>query len=678
MHPPAPLPAALVPAPRWTAWFDRHGERVVWGMIALYVAVFSAVCLVKYRYYLYADFDLAIFTQATHQILHGSFFSSIRGMYWLGDHSSLILFLLAPLQAVLPGPLTLLFVQTVSLALGALAAWRLARHELPGGVVPVVFAALYLLHPAIGYTNLFEFHPETLSTSALLFTFLFLRTGSRWPMAACAVLALLCREDVALPVLMMGLYVLTLRRERRFGDAALLVGLAVISLVLSFAILKPLFSDGSLDYGVMYRHLGATPALRVFNVLTHPVEIAAAFFSTPGDPAGSAIKRMYHLHMLAPLLFLPLLSPRTLLIALPVLAEHLLSWRTPQHSIVFQYTALVTPILVAAAVMGTKNLANWAAGAGSASPTLVPGVAAVALAVSIGCSFVFGPLWGAQMLMPVKPFEHNRPDAEARTLKPLNDRMVARVPRFGGSVASFKYLSRLSTRARVHSAHHVVSGRYTFSARRYPVPDSVVALLAEMSDPGMLAYQGPASGDSLRELLRLNRLRPVDVAGDLVLFLQEARDTVELLTLDPPPPGSPRQWVIDGMIAGAGFDSVTADVAPGGEVEFRTWWRRLAEAKGLYLMDLVLLDARDSPQYRRTRPLGYGICPANHWPMDQLVCEVGRLLIPLDTPPGEYTLGFAMRKRDGITREGPISAATDGQGFVRLGTVRVLATQGTD
>jgi uncharacterized membrane protein len=692
-RPPAPAgpPGASIPPPPWAEWFDRHGRDVVWGMIAAYVAVFFTVCVVKYRYYLYTDFDLAIFTQAAHGILGGSFFSSIRGMNWLGDHSSLILFLLAPLQALLPGPLTLLFVQSLALALGAFAAWRLARHELGRGPAPVAFAALYLLYPAIGYTNLFEFHPEALATSALLFAFSYLRTGSRRPMAIAAALALLCREDVALPVMMMALYALTLRRERgsaRFADAAWLAGLAVASLVVSFGVLKPMFSDGSLDYGIMYRHLGQTPGMRVFNVLTHPVEIAAAFFSTPDDPAGSVIKRMYHVHLLVPLLFLPLLSPRTLVIALPVLAEHLLSWRTPQHTIVFQYTALVSPIYVAAAVMGTRNLAALAAraAASAASPpipaapqgALVPAVAGAALVVSLGCSFLFGPLWGARLLMPIEPFEMNRPDTGALTLKPYHDRMLAKVPERGGLVASFKFLPRLATRARVHSAHHVVGGRYTFSARPYPVPSDVVALIAEMSDPGVLAYHGPESGELLRELRTLNRLRPAAVAGDLVLFVQDASDTVETVAMNTRPPGVARDLNVAGMIALAGVDTVTATVRPGGEVEFRTWWRRLGEAKALYFMDLALFDAKDSLRYRRTRPLGYGLYPTNHWPSDRLVQETGRLLIPIDTPAGDYALGFHMRWRDGLTREGPVSESPSDSGFVRLGTVRVLARQGPD
>src|SRR6185295_17342268 len=96
-------------------------------LIAAYALTFSWVCVTKYRFYLYRDFDLAIFTQATHGLLHGSLVSSIRGMNWLGDHSSLVLFLVLPIYAIAQHTATLLVLQSVALALGAIPVFRIAR-----------------------------------------------------------------------------------------------------------------------------------------------------------------------------------------------------------------------------------------------------------------------------------------------------------------------------------------------------------------------------------------------------------------------------------------------------------------------------------------------------------------------------------------------------------------------
>jgi len=698
-------------------WLERYGLHVVWGMVVLYVAGYFSVCVTKFRYYLYTDFDLALFTQAAHQILRGSLWNSIRGMNWIGDHSSLVLFLVAPSQAIWPGPLSMLFVQTAALALGGVAAWRLARHEGLAEPAPVLFAAVYLLHPAIGYTNLFEFHPEVLSTSALLFVFLALRTGGRGSLVAWALLALLGKEDVALPVFMMGLYALTLRRPGTRGDAALLVGLATASLVLSFAWLKPAFNQGDVDYGEMYRHLGNSTGQRVVHVLTQPAEILAALVSAPGDPTASAIKWTYYLHMLGPLLFLPLASPLVLLIAGPTLAEHMLSNRSPQHSIVFQYTAYVTPILFAAAILGAKQVEAWletrvkpggqllarahaarsaaAKRARAESPwqtaapfdappvAALPGpgpaavVAGTAMVVAMACQAAFGPFGVDQARMPVQPFERTRPDARERTDRPIRDRLAARVPPEGGVVASFQFMPSLSTRPIVHSAHHVIRGRFTYSKRLFPIPTGVVAFLADMSHPTLVPFEGPTSANRMSELFRKNGLRPVEAIGDHLLFLTDARDTVELVTARPPAPTVPQEWTVDGQLQCAGFDSVGAKLAAGEELRFRTHWRRVGAAQKLYLMDLMLVDPEGNLRAHHVRPLGYCVSPVSSWPEGEVVCEQGRWVLSLDTPPGDYVLAIALRPRDGKTREAEAPNSAADPRLVPIGFVTVTAPGAT-
>ena len=138
------------------------------ALATLHAAIYSWICIEKYRYYLYDDFDFAIFAHAMERMLSGSLYNSVRGMAWLGDHSSLVLFLIAPIYAVFHHPATLLVIQSAALGFGALPVFAIARHELRDDWTALGCAALYLLHPAIGFTNVFEFHPETLATPALL------------------------------------------------------------------------------------------------------------------------------------------------------------------------------------------------------------------------------------------------------------------------------------------------------------------------------------------------------------------------------------------------------------------------------------------------------------------------------------------------------------------------------
>jgi uncharacterized membrane protein len=628
-------------------------------MMAAYAAVFSLVCVVKYRYYLYQDFDLAIFAQAVDGILSGSTFTSIRGMNWLGDHASLILFLVAPLYAVVRHPLTLLILQTGVLALGALPVYLLARRELGDLRLAITFAALYLLYPALGYLNLFEFHPESLATTTLLFAFYFLRAGRAGPMFLFAGLSLLAREDVALVVAAMGLYALRIPHPRRVAVALGLGALAGASLVLSFAVLRPAFQAGEAAYGRMYLRWGGSMGEVMKNLVLHPLEAAGAFFSTPGDAIDTTIKREYYLQLLAPLSLLPLLSPLTLFIAMPVLAEHFLSGRMEQHMVFFQYTALVTPFLLAAAVLGMRNLLAWRARRrerrGSsrgreetlrlpASGALVPGVL---LLIGLAGSALFGPLSGSTVAQIVKPALPIWPSAYERTLVRYRDRMVARVGREDGVVAGFEFLSRFTRSRNAHSAHHVLRGLYTYSRRPYPVPRDVTAFLADMGNGRLLGYMDAQTHLRLAEMVRLNRLRPVDVADGLVLLAREPRESLELIGVMPPEADAPRRIVFDGQLACVGGAPASGTARRGGVFEFVTEWQRVAPVDRLFMLQLELADATGAAVHGTLHALGYGFFPAHAWPDGARVRERSRLVVPEDLRPGTYTLTLRLRWRAG-------------------------------
>ena len=635
--PPAPTAGSADPP-------SRRAILALASLTAAYALVFGTIVSVKFRYYLYSDFDLAIFAQATDQAFRGTLFNSIRGMNWLGDHVSLILFAIAPLYAVFRHPMTLLLVQSVALALGAIPVFALARRELGHEGIALAFAALYLLHPAVGYTNLFEFHPEVLATSTLLATFWAISAGRLGPTILFAGLSLACREDVALVVAMLGLVSLLPGRPRRF--ALPLLALAATSIVLSFAVIRPAFSSGAAEYGRMYESWGATLGKVALNVLKDPLRAIDAFVSTPGNPLDTLLKRLYWPHMLGPLLFLPLLSPSTLIIALPVLAEHFLSSRSQQHWMQYQYTALVTPVLVASAVRGLRNLMRRGARAPAvAAPRemsgparrLGIGVACTALLASLVCNLLYGPLlYQRWVRVPGTP-QRNWPSTHDRTRRDFRDRAAARVPREGGVVAGFEFLARFASRRDVHSIHHIYTGYYTYSSRPYPVPTGIAALLADVGDPG---YVIPETPRRLRDLVARNDLRPVEAAGDLLLFLRAATDTVELVRVGAPPPPTVRSVTYDQQLALSGFSLPESSVAVSGLLTVETQWRRVAETDREFITQLLLQEAGGSVVFSLLRHLGYLVYPVAAWPADTPVREIYRMVIPASVHPGVYTLGL--------------------------------------
>lgn len=642
--------------------------------MAAYVAFYGWLCWDKWRYFLYRDFDLAIFAQALNQLLAGSLHGSIRGIAWPGDHSSLVLFLIAPLYAVARSPLTLLAFQTVVLALGAVAVNRLAARTLKAPFAGVAFAAAYLSFPALGYLNLFEFHPEAIATTALLFALE--RIEADRPRAALlfSALALSCREDVAFVVLGMALVGLA-RQPRPWRFAAALSGLAVFSLVLSFGVLRPLFNQGQAAYGDMYGGWGATPIAAARALISDPVAAMQAWFSTPGDPFDSSLKRAFHVHLLMPVLFLPLASPFASLPLLPVVGEHLWSSRTPQHTIAYQYTALMIPFVFLAAIRGMRNLVD-----GLRLPSVGRTVAFAAVVAASLCSTIaFGPLADVSLFRSIAPREPPRPLWADRAQRPHREMMLDRVPGSGGVVAGFEFLSRLTRRDGVHSLHHVLSGTYTYSARSYPEPGDVSALIADFGDAQSLAYLTAEGSARLRSLCARNGLRPAMAADDLVLFLRAPNDTVELVSPAFGEPREPFRTTFDGRIAYLGCDPVAGTVRAGDLLALRTFWRREPAADSApmhaYRLQLGLFDPRGGLWYERFHDLGYGLYPPAIWPTAAPMTEPYRLTVPRELPPGHYLVAARVYSRhtwrDQVLATAVDSAGRTADGQLLLGEIEV-------
>lgn len=664
------LPATPAPSP--AGFFDRHATALVLGLAAGHAALYSTLCAHKYRHYLYTDFDFAIFAQATDQLLRGSLFDSIRGMPWLGDHSSLILFLVAPFYALLRHPVALLVVQSVALALGALPAAWLARRESGSAAAAVGFAALYLLYPAVGYANLFEFHPETLATPLLLLAFHDLRARRPGRMTLAAGLALLAREDVALVVLGMAFYALATVGGRRRRDAVVLAVMAVASLLVTFAVLRPLLGIGQAEYGRMYGTWGATPGAALAKLAREPLHALASLFGTPGDTLDTRLKREYFVHLMAPLSFLPLLAPGAALIASPVVLEHLLSSRLAQHTIVFQYTALVAPFLVASAALGYGALVRRVA-RGARAQALAARLVVPLLVVSLACNALFGPLLGSGRLQGMARPEALAPSEYDRTLEPWRDALVARIPDRGGVVAGMEFLARFTDRAEVHALHHLIGGRYTYSTLAYPVPLGVAAVLADLGSGGLFHLVDAGTSARWRELQRRNHLRPVDAADDVVLFLRDAPDSIELCAPGPCLRERARRVVYDGELAFLGAE-MGGPAAPGERVTFRTCWRRIAPADRFFLTEFVVVDTASRPVLQLWRYLGYTLHPVAGWPADTTMRETYRLALPHGLAPGGYYVGMRLWGRGARQAicEADDPAVRANEGFVSLGRFEVL------
>ncbi|HSL63668.1 MAG TPA: DUF2079 domain-containing protein, partial [Gaiellaceae bacterium] len=265
----------------------------------MWAGVFSTLAVLRHRSFETGRFDLGNMTQAVWSTAHGEPLAatSLEGEQFtrLGAHFDPILALLAPLWLAWPSPESLLVLQAVALAFGAVPVFGLARRWLPSERAALALAGAYLLVPALGWTALADFHPVALATPLLLAAFLFLDAGRLLLFAVAAGLAMATKEHVGLAVAGLGAWDALARGRRREGAVIAAVGTAV-SLLAALAVV---------------------PHFRP--------EATAGFAGRLESPALELRDLGYLLALLAPLAFLPLAAPLAAAGALPELGLNLLS-----------------------------------------------------------------------------------------------------------------------------------------------------------------------------------------------------------------------------------------------------------------------------------------------------------------------------------------------------------------
>src|SRR5947209_3730930 len=214
---------------------NRLATLTLSGLICGYVALFGWLSLSAYWAYAMHALDMGNMGQAAWNTIHGHpfAFTNMRLPYnieaWrtttrLSFHVEALFPVISLVYVVYPHPESLLMLQTVALALGAVPTYFLARTVLRSTGLALVFALAYLLYPTVEALNLYEFHPVSLATPLLLFAFLFAYRRQYVPFLLCSAAAMGTKEEIGLVVAMFGLYVAFVQKERRIGVLTLVLG----------------------------------------------------------------------------------------------------------------------------------------------------------------------------------------------------------------------------------------------------------------------------------------------------------------------------------------------------------------------------------------------------------------------------------------------------------------------
>jgi uncharacterized membrane protein len=484
----------------WTLHLARRGAaaltrgswgaaaRVVGALALGYALVMAAASLLRHAMFYTPAWDLGIYDQSVWSIASGRFPQrTLADMLPIfADHFNPILFGLAPLYWLWPDPRALLIVQAVVLATGAFPVYLMGRRVLDHRLLAVLFPLLYLAYYPLQRINLRDFHPEALAVTLLLLAADALLAGRRAAFLGWLALAMATKEEAVLTAVGFGLFILLDRRGRWLGSGLILAGTLIFGLILGLII--PHFRGGPYVYLAeypRYAQFGYSFREILVAVITRPWRLVTTLFS-----ADRAMAMARHL---APLGFLPLLSPLHLLPAVPTLAAHGLSSRRWQYMLADQYAATVIPFYFVGAVWGMRRFLRLAEARGWPRDVTIRLAAGGLLILSL--LFVYrSPAWSVRLSLS---------DAARR---PAKAAMVQAIPPTASVAADGPFLPHLSRRADIHLVTEVslaLRPQYVLLDLRKPTsdPDHRARVLERaFSDPAYRAVREEAGLVLLRRL----------------------------------------------------------------------------------------------------------------------------------------------------------------------------------
>lgn len=323
----------------------HFGNRLTVTCIAVtavcFTAFVSAVCILRYLTFTSPNFDFTIFCQAYYylkeELLPLSTCERDTLLSHFAVHASPVLYLLLPVYALFPYPCTLQVAQAVVLASAVIPVCLIAKKYDIKGPRLALIAVITLFAPAVINGANYDFHENCFLYPLLCWVFLFLEKERYAHLAVFTLLTLGVKEDAAVYIIFLGLYVIFGKKKRLTG-----IALALGAGIYFIAVLALLSKYGQGVMSGRYANYivgdgGLLEAIKT--VLASPAYVFSQVF-VDGD-GNWANKLLYFIEMSLPLCFMPFMvkgKTPALILLLPLLLVNLMTTYKYQFDINFQYS----------------------------------------------------------------------------------------------------------------------------------------------------------------------------------------------------------------------------------------------------------------------------------------------------------------------------------------------------
>ena len=304
---------------------------IVFGLFfALFVGLLTSL---RYLTYSSPNYDFGIFTQMFHNM-------KTTGIPWVTTereglithfavHISPIYYLILPFYFIFPNPITLQIAQAVILASGIIPLYLICKKYKIDNRIIVLIGGCYAFYPALSSGCFYDIHENCFLTPLILWALLFMEKENFKGMAVFSALTLLVKEDAAIYIIFLSIYVFLNRKKYWHGVFLFLT--ACFYFVLAISILEN-YGDGAMFGRLGNYDTGGNSILGVVKYLImNPAYILKECFN--------AEKFIFLVKMLAPLGFIPLINKKftNFILLGPLVVVNLMPDYVYQYSIDFQY-----------------------------------------------------------------------------------------------------------------------------------------------------------------------------------------------------------------------------------------------------------------------------------------------------------------------------------------------------
>lgn len=332
------------------------------GLSALFFILVSAWSVSRVHSFSTPSYDFGIFAQMFYNMKESGLpLTTLERDGLLSHfavHVSPIYYLILPFYYIFPTPATLQVMQAAIITSAVIPLWKIGKHHGLSGLQRMLICAILLLYPAFSAGTSYDIHENCFLTPLILWLLYGLDRKSIPITVIAALLTLLVKEDAAVYVAVIALYMIlkTLLRFKKKDVKNLIVGISLLVVSLAYFFLVTGYLAKSGDGVMTYRYDnfmydGSSSLITVIkSIILNPLKTVYECVDKE--------KLVFIAQTLIPLLGLPLLTRRyeRYILLIPYILVNLMSDYHYQHHIFFQYTFGSLAFLIYLTVINVADL----------------------------------------------------------------------------------------------------------------------------------------------------------------------------------------------------------------------------------------------------------------------------------------------------------------------------------